>query len=183
MPAISAPDQALRALQDNADIIRTCTLWAWLADRRDWAALLGLFTAEVDFDYTSLNGGEPLLLPRESVIDGFTVVLSGFHATQHLISNHLVTRAEGDESAAECTAAFLATHVLPVEDGEPTWTVGGHYDFTLASGPDGWRISGIKMTADWTAGNQDLIYRAVENQPEHIRQWKHEQADQERFSA
>jgi 3-phenylpropionate/cinnamic acid dioxygenase small subunit len=180
MPVTSAFDhQELRAFQDNAEIIRICTLWAWLADRRDWAALLGVFTEEIDFDYTSLNGGEPLRLPRESVIDGFRVVLSGFHATQHLISNHLVTRHEG---TAECTAAFLATHVLPNEDGEPTWTVGGHYDFTLADGPDGWRISGIKMTADWTAGNQELVHRAVANQPEHIKQWKHEQADQERFS-
>jgi SnoaL-like domain len=47
---------------DRLDIIDTCNAMAWHADRRNWAAVLGLFTDQVRLDYTSLNGGEPSTL-------------------------------------------------------------------------------------------------------------------------
>lgn len=166
---------SLSELRDHASISRTCTMSAWLADRRDWAAFPKVFAEEVDLDYTSLNGGEPLRLPRQSLLDGWTVALGGLDATQHLVSNHLVT-LNGD--TAECTASVLATHILANDQGDPIWTVGGHYLYNLVRTEDGWRISGLTMTADWTSGNRDIMVLATQNQPQHIREWKHENAPQ-----
>ncbi|MEV5880041.1 nuclear transport factor 2 family protein [Streptomyces sp. NPDC052101] len=160
-----------QALRDRNEIIRVCTLVAWLSDRRDWAALHDILADEVDFDYTSLNGGEPLVLPRQAVIAGWSAVLGGLQATQHLVSNQLVT-VNGD--TAQYTASVLATHVLPNDQGESTWTVGGHYLYTLARSEGEWRISGIKMTADWTAGNRDIMLLAIKDQPDSVKEWKHE---------
>ncbi|MGV9880225.1 nuclear transport factor 2 family protein [Streptomyces sp. NPDC003006] len=172
MPETAQHDaDSLSVLRDQASIIETCTLSAWMADRWDWAAFQEIFAEEVDLDYTSLNGGEPLRLPRESVVNGWSTVLTGLDATQHLVSNHLVT-LHGD--TAECTASVLATHILANEQGEPTWTVGGHYHYRLVRTAEGWRISGLKMTADWTTGNRNIMVLAVQNQPEHVREWKHE---------
>ncbi|MET9547255.1 nuclear transport factor 2 family protein [Streptomyces sp. NPDC006627] len=158
-------------LHDRAAIVETCTRSAWSTDRRDWSAFREVFADEVDLDYTSLNGGEPLHLPRQSIVDGWRTVLSGLDATQHLVGNHLVT-VDGD--TAECTASVLATHILANDRGEPIWTVGGHYRYRLARTHEGWRISGLRLTVDWTSGNRDIMLLAVQNQPEHVREWKHE---------
>lgn len=45
--------------QDHAEIINTINKIALLSDRRDWEAVKNCFTEQVEFDYTSLNGGEP----------------------------------------------------------------------------------------------------------------------------
>ena len=160
----------LQALRDRDEIIRVCTLVVWLSDRRDWAALHDILAEEVDFDYTSLNGGEPMRMPRRAVVNGWRTVLGGLQATQHLVSNQLVT-VDGD--TAQYTASVLATHVLPNDQGEPTWTVGGHYLYTLARTEGEWRITGIKMTADWTAGNRDIMLLAIKDQPDSVKDWKH----------
>jgi len=172
VPDTAPPDtDSLSVLCDHASIVKTCTLLARMADRQDWASFEEIFTEEVDLDYTSLNGGEPLQLPRQSVIAGWSAVLGGLDATQHLVGNHLVT-LNGD--TAECTASVLATHILENEQGDPVWTVGGHYLYSLVRTAEGWRISGLKMTADWTTGNREIMVLAIENQPQHVTEWKHE---------
>ncbi len=147
-------DTALQLLIDRLDITDTCTRMAWLADRRDWTALLDVFDDDVELDYTSLTGGEPARLARQQVVDSWAAGLGGLTATQHLVANHLVT-VTGDQ--AECTAAFQATHLLPNAHGGPTWTLGGHYRYALHRRPDGWRITQVTMTADWATGNQQLM--------------------------
>jgi len=115
------PEDPVQQLADRLDVVETCTRMAWLADRRDWAALVELFTDDVDLDYTSLTGGEPARLPRRQVVDAWAAALGGLAATQHLVAGHLVT-LDGDSAA--CTAAFQATHLLPTPHGGPTWTLG-----------------------------------------------------------
>lgn len=161
----------LRALHDHNEVLRICTQVAWLSDRRDWTALHGLLADEVHFDYTSLNGGEPLRLPGQAVVAGLRTVIDGLEATQHLVGSQVVT-VTGD--TARYTASFLATHILPNDRGEPVWTVGGRYLYTLARIRGEWRIDGITMTADWTTGNRDIMLLAVADQPDAVKQWRHE---------
>ncbi|WP_204296833.1 nuclear transport factor 2 family protein [Actinoplanes campanulatus] len=144
---------------DRLDIIDVCTRMAWHADQRDWAALKNVFADAVRLDYTGLNGGEPAVLPPEQIADTWSRVLGGFDATHHLMTNHLVTV---DGGTAVCTASFQATHRLANPFGAPLWTLGGTYRFDLVRTDDGWRISGVVMTADWADGNRDLMTLAAD---------------------
>ncbi|HEX4813057.1 MAG TPA: nuclear transport factor 2 family protein [Nonomuraea sp.] len=136
---------------DRFDVIDTCTRMAWHADQRDWDQLTTVFADKVQLDYTSLNGGEPVTLTPEQVIGAWKEGLGRFDATQHLITNHLVT-IDGD--TAVCTAVFQATHRKAATFGASLWTLGGNYRFDLARTDDGWRITGVVMTATWGDGNQ-----------------------------
>ncbi|MFE1285812.1 nuclear transport factor 2 family protein [Streptomyces sp. NPDC058751] len=152
-----APADMLRLVERQA-VIDVCTRMAWHADRRDWEALKDVFADEVRLDYTSLNGGEPALLAPREIADAWSRVLGGFDATQHLIANHLVTLAE---DTAVCTAAFQATHRLADPFGAPLWTLGGTYRFDLVRSGEGWRISGVVMTAVWGDGNRESTASAA----------------------
>ncbi|MGI5164632.1 nuclear transport factor 2 family protein [Spirillospora sp. CA-253888] len=144
----------MSTVEDRLDIIETCTRMAWHADRREWEALKGVFAGKVTLDYTSLNGGEPAELTPEQIVGAWSRVLGGFDATQHLVTNHLVT-VEGER--AVCTASFQATHRLANPFGSPLWTLGGTYRFDLARSGAGWLIDGVVMTATWADGNQKLM--------------------------
>lgn len=50
-----------------------------------------------------------------------------------------------------CTATFQATHR---KTDDSLWTLGGTYRFTLARTGDGWRITGVVMTAVWSDGER-----------------------------
>ena len=117
-----------------------------------------MLAPRVRLDYTSLAGGEAATVERGDIIAAWRNALGALTATQHLVTNHLVT-IDGDQ--ATCTAAFQATHVLANPHGDPTWTLGGHYRFDLTRTSGGWRIAAVTMTADWAAGNQQIMTLGV----------------------
>ncbi|MDP9861905.1 MULTISPECIES: nuclear transport factor 2 family protein [Streptosporangium] len=145
-------------VEDRLAIIEVCTRMGWHADQREWDRLRTIFSDTVTLDYTSLNGGEPAALTPEQIVGAWSVVLGGFDATQHLITNHLVA-VDGD--TAVCTASFQATHRLANPFGSPLWTLGGTYRFDLVRADGDWRISGVVMTATWADGNKDLMALAA----------------------
>ncbi|MDH6145231.1 hypothetical protein P3T35_007282 [Kitasatospora sp. GP30] len=142
-------------LRDRLAVVETCTRMCWHTDKREWAQLRSrVFAEKVRVDYTSLNGGEPVELPADTLVSAWRDLLGALDATQHLLTNHLVT-LDGD--TAEVTADFQATHLLArVADG-PMWTLGGHYRFSLLRGEAGWRIGGLTMTKAWQTGNLTLL--------------------------
>jgi hypothetical protein len=140
---------------DRSEIVETVTRVSVLADRREWDALPALFTPKVTVDYSSLSGGEPAVVDPVGLVEGWKATLSPLGVTQHLVGNHLVT-IDGDESVVTC--AFQATHVGAPPDGDRRWVLGGDYRYTLVKGPDGWRISGITMTARWETGDRSLVF-------------------------
>lgn len=139
---------------DRFDVIDTCTRMVWLTDHRDWDALEQVFAEQVTLDYTSLNGGEPVVLTPEQIVGAWRETLGGFAATQHLLANHLVA-IDGD--TAVCTASFQATHRKADAFGASLWTLGGSYRFDLVRTDGTWRIRGGVMTALWGDGNRGLL--------------------------
>ncbi|SDL43132.1 SnoaL-like domain-containing protein [Nonomuraea maritima] len=140
------------------EVIETCTRMAVYADRRAWALLRGLFAEQALLDYTSLNGGEPVRLTPEEIVEAWSATLGGFDATQHLVANHLV---HIDGERAVCTASFQATHRLATPHGAPLWTLGGDYRWELARADGRWLITSVVMTATWGDGNKDLPAHAA----------------------
>lgn len=151
----------MSSIEDRLAIIETCTRMGWHADQREWERLAEIFADKVVLDYTSLNGGEPAELTPDQITGAWSGLLGSFDATQHLITNHLVT-VEGD--TAVCTASFQATHRLANPHGSPLWTLGGTYRFDLVRTGDGWKISGVVMNATWADGNKDLMALAAAGQ-------------------
>jgi hypothetical protein len=133
---------------DRLDVIDTCNRMARHADQRAWDALPGVFADKVTLDYTSLDGGEPVTLTPAQIVAGWRTGLGVYTATQHLLGTHLVV-VDGDD--AVCTAAFQAAH-LKVDGSR--WTLGGTYRFDLIRARDGWRITGVVMTALWSDGER-----------------------------
>lgn len=150
-------------LADRAAITDTVTRFGWCLDRRDWDGLKSLFTDVVRTDYTALWGGEP----QEASVDELLATdrqgswrrtMDGLDATQHLITNILVT-VDGDTATA--TANVVGVHRLPNPHGGPLWTVGGTYEFALTRTADGWRIRAITQGITWVDGNQQVLFRAA----------------------
>lgn len=139
-------------------VIEVCTRLVWHTDQREWDRLRTVFADKVALDYTSLNGGEPATLTPEQIVEGWRHGLGGYDATQHLLTNHLVT-IEGD--TAVCTAAFQATHRLANPLGSPLWVLGGNYRFDLTRVAGAWKISGMVLTVVWADGNKDLTTLAA----------------------
>ncbi|NEQ25347.1 MAG: nuclear transport factor 2 family protein, partial [Microcoleus sp. SIO2G3] len=109
--SIAKTAQATQPMDETTDrlaIIETVNKIAILSDRRDWEAVKNCFTEQVEFDYTSLNGGEPATVAAATQVkqwaDFFT---SRFKNTQHLIGSHAVT-LNGDTASA--IAHFQAHH-------------------------------------------------------------------------
>jgi hypothetical protein len=148
----------MSSVEDRLAIIEVCTRMAWHADQREWDRLKTIFVDKVVLDYTSLNGGEPATLTPEQIVGAWSGVLGGFDATQHMVTNHLVTVEGG---TAVCTASFQATHRLANPFGSPLWTLGGAYRFDLVRAGDSWKISGVVMTATWADGNKELMALAA----------------------
>ncbi|WP_395108257.1 nuclear transport factor 2 family protein [Actinomadura sp. SCN-SB] len=139
--------------EDRTSIVEICTRMAWHADQREWDQLATIFADEVTLDYTSLNGGEPVTLTPADIVAGWRDALGAYAATQHLITNHLVTV---DGGTAVCTASFQATHRHPGPLGDaPLWTLGGDYRFDLVRAGGEWRIAGVVMTAKWSQGDRE----------------------------
>ena len=82
-------------------------------------------------------------ISSEAWADQAISLVSGFEATQHIITNHVVT-IDGDR--ATCVAYVQAQHFNP----QGMYTVGGYYTNTLVRTPEGWKISKLKLTPTWT---------------------------------
>lgn len=154
-----------RALLDRMGVQDTVLLYGRAADGRDWETLNAVFTEEVDLDYTSLTGGEPeRIAARELVLKRWAPTFESLDATQHLTGPCTVS-VDGDRATA--VAYFQATHVLEGAEGGEKWTLGGRYDFVLLHTDDGWKISGVTMTAMWDDGNRDLMAQAATREEQH----------------
>jgi len=146
---------------DRDTIIEATTRLAWYADRRRWEEISDLFADEVTLDYTSLAGGEPTTVEPAQIARAWQASLGGLDATQHLISNHLVDIDDAGVAAA-ATAQFVATHLLDNPHGSSTWTLGGHYRWTLRRIAGTWKIDSMTMTATWATGNQQIMTLAAQ---------------------
>ena len=131
----------------TADRIRMddlLTRYASAIDRRDWALLDTVFTADAHLDYRTAGGLEG---DYPEVRKWLADVLPIFDVTQHLVVNR---EFEGGDDGARARSCFLNVNRLKVE-GEPwQFTVGGQYHDRLVRTADGWRIADrIEYTLWW----------------------------------
>ena len=152
-------EDELRTLLDRQAISDVVIRYATGIDMRDWEAYRSCFTDQLEVDFTSFSGGEPRTLTGDEWVAGVRAGLSGFAATQHISTNHVIT-LDGDE--ATCVSYMQAQHYLPNEKGDNALTLGGYYTNTLVRTGDGWRIRRCRLTVTWTTGNRHIFELARE---------------------
>lgn len=145
----------LRALFDRAEVQETVNRVALLSDARDWGALRSLFADEVGVDHAPLDGGEQEEMEADDLVEAWRAALSGYDATQHVISNHVVTVHERCGRAA-CSAYVQAHHYLLNYEGSDRWTLGGRQDYDLIRISRGWKIRTFHLIVLWATGNRHL---------------------------
>ncbi|HYA34936.1 MAG TPA: nuclear transport factor 2 family protein [Candidatus Binataceae bacterium] len=149
----------LALLIDRAEISDVQLRYATALDTRDWALFRTCFTDEIDVDFTSVFGGEPRRVSADRWAEAAKRTLTGLKATQHMITNHVIT-VDGD--SALCVAYVQAQHYLPNDKGESTQTMGGYYTNRFERTPQGWRIRSCKLTLTWNTGNWHIFTLARE---------------------
>ena len=128
-------------------------------DRRAWDEVRDSFADTVRLDYTSLNGGEPVMIAADDMVEAWKGLLPGFDSTHHHVTPVMTT------PSVEGTRVILngtATHRLSSAHGDSLWIIGGYYEADLVAGVDGWKIARFTFVATWGSGNRDLVRLAQE---------------------
>lgn len=127
-------------------------------DARAWDRYRAIFADEVAFDFSSWSGIDQLMRADDWVarVRGN---LSGFDATQHVLTN---LQFEPDSAGMNCRVQMMAIHVL-IEGGAPQFQViGGYYSNHFRRFDDGWRIDRCQLNVTWEKGDRALFARAKE---------------------
>ena len=151
-------------LVDIRAVIDVTLTYAAAIDHRDWAQLANIFTDPFELDMRSVSGRPPTNISAADWAARVSL-LGRLDATQHLITNHVVTIDETGRRA-HCRAEMRAQHwldphrlqalALPA-DTVCWYELGGHYDFTLRHDDGAWRISAYALVIRWRTGNEQVF--------------------------
>lgn len=114
-------------------------------DEKDWARVRAVFAERVDFDVTSLAGGEPAVLSADQIIDGWREGLKNVPVIHHQIGNMRIALRGGE---AEVFCYGTATHYNPQAEKRITWFVGS-YDLRLAQIDGAWKITAFRFNSKY----------------------------------
>ena len=137
---------AMAEPHDRDELVELMGRYATVPDTQNWDELpSSVFCDEFTCDFSSL--GPPVAtFSRERWRQRTKPVFTGWTATHHAITNHLIT-IDGDR--ATIRAHVRAEHWAPAEvaaGGPNCWLVVGFYDDVAVRTPEGWRLSSVKLT-------------------------------------
>jgi 3-phenylpropionate/cinnamic acid dioxygenase small subunit len=149
----------IQLLLDRAEISDVQLRYATGLDSRDWPLFRSCFADEIETDFTSVFGGEPRKVSADRWTEAARRSIIGLAATQHMITNHVITVA-GD--TATCIAYVQARHYLPNDSGDSMQTMFGYYTNRLVRTSAGWKIRACKLTLTMQTGNPQIFTLASE---------------------
>jgi hypothetical protein len=121
-------------MNEREDIVQLINLYGFAMDTQRWELFDRIFTDDVDADY----GPTSHWTDRERFKSDFGSFHALFDATQHVMTNHLVT-ADGDRAHAHTYGSWrLVRHAA---GDPPVWDGTGWYDDELVRTGSGWRIA------------------------------------------
>ena len=125
--------------------------YAMALDARNWPAFRALFEDEIEVDYSSM-GSLYATVPAQIWVDRCRV-LAGFDATQHKISNIVVT-LDGD--MARVTSYVDAAHFI----GDLAGFACGTYVHKMSRRSEGWKICACAFVAAGYPGGRAAFDQA-----------------------
>jgi 3-phenylpropionate/cinnamic acid dioxygenase small subunit len=148
----------LQHLLDRAAISDLVLNYATGIDRRDWALYRSIFTDTVAIDFSTWSGMKQEMAADEWAASVRTT-LACFDATQHTMSNHVIT-LDGDR--ATIVVHMNALHYLAGEVQQ----LGGFYTNGVVRTAEGWRIASCQLVISWEQGDRALFDRAGARGPQ-----------------
>lgn len=131
---------------DREEIVQLINLYGFAMDTQRWDLFDRIFTANVDADY----GPGSHWTDRASFKRDFGTFHEVFDATQHVMTNHLVT-VDRDTAAVHTYGTWrLIRHAA---GDPPVWDGTGYYDDKLIRTPEGWRIAARVCRVVYWNGN------------------------------
>jgi SnoaL-like domain len=134
------------AEQDTLSIINTINLYGLAMDTQRWDLFDRIYMPDCDVDF-----GDPSHWTNlKQFKSDFEAFHTPFDATQHVMSNHVVT-VSGDTANAFCYGYWrlLRKNV----DGGDFWEGSGWYDDELVRAKSSWLIKRRTCRVTWWAGN------------------------------
>lgn len=146
----------MKTLVDHAQLIRVADTIDAAVDAKDWPLARSLFTDEIRVDFTSLVGGEPVTIPSDGLIAGWSKNLTDEKTSFHLRGNHRIT-FEADGSATMVSHGYawnrMERGALAQNGGNALWEVWGTYEHSFVQTEKGWRVDGMSFFATAERGN------------------------------
>lgn len=147
----------------TSDVIDVSHRYAAGIDRRDWDLYRTCFLDACWFDFSSFSGRPAAELPRDVWVENVRRTNGSFDATQHQMTNHMVTFISGDK--ATCITELRAQHWFAPTTmsklghaGEVNFCeLGGHYTNELVKDGAIWRISRCMLTVRWQTGSMAIF--------------------------
>ncbi len=143
----------MNTFAEEKEIVDTVNRLFISTDNRDWDAVKGCFTNEVNLDMTSMVGGEPSKMTSQQIVDAWNQGLQGLKAIHHQAGNYKVTLKN---KAAEVFCYGIATHYLPNTSGRNSRLFVGSYNFGLHKVGKDWKIHYFKYNLKYIEGNLEL---------------------------
>ncbi|MCH2185470.1 nuclear transport factor 2 family protein [Myxococcota bacterium] len=140
-------DSNTQTIQDRWAIVDTLSRYARGIDRKDATLYRSCFTDEVEVD---MGGGLETGIPADLWVDQALSVVKRYEATQHIISNHVIS-LEAEQAC--CRAEVQAQHWNPTG----AWKIGGHYDDHLMKTAAGWCIQRLTLKIRWFETTGDAV--------------------------
>ena len=122
-------------------------------DNRNWKEVESLFTQNVLFDMESVTGGQPSVITRREIVDGWVRGLKALKAVHHQSGNFLVDMTANE---ADVFCYGTAWHYLPNKSNRNTRVFVGSYDIHLVRKEAEWRIDRFKYNLKFIDGNVEL---------------------------
>jgi hypothetical protein len=144
-------------LADRVAISDVVVAYATALDTRRWPLLRSILTDPIAIDYTSYDPSLDLVMPADEWVRRVSW-LRGFHATQHLSTNH-VHSIEGDQ--ATCVSYMHAGHFFDKGGESHLCTLFGHYTNRLQRTSDGWKIAKCTLTITARQGDERVFAWAL----------------------
>ncbi len=113
-------------------------------DEKAWGRVKDCFAPSVDFDMTSLAGGDPVTLTPGDIAGAWEEGLAAVDVVHHHAGNFRISVAD-DRADAACYG--IAYHHTRGETGVTITTFVGSYDFALNRDGDTWRIAAFRFNA------------------------------------
>jgi hypothetical protein len=150
--ASQALPPAMQKLLDEAELARIPTEIEVAVDRKDWTKARTFFADQVRIDFTSLVGGQPMTIPSDGLMQGWSSNLKGDKESLHIRGGALVT-LNGDKATVYSNGYAWNRKPGATDGSGDLWEVWGNYTHEMTRTAQGWKVTGFTFVKTHERGS------------------------------
>lgn len=156
-PAMAGDPVTAENVVDVMEMIRVAEALDSAVDAKDWTTARALFTDTIEVDFSSLVGGEPVTIPSDELIEGWSTNLAPEKTSFHQRTNHRV-HFDGADTATMKSEGYAWNRMEAGADesngGNPFWEVWGTYTHGFERIDGTWRVHSMALDVATQRGNE-----------------------------